>query len=133
MEQNSTFEFSIQIAGLPTRLSFVGLAEEKANRLSDYYSAFFQEKQSEEFTIKILIEQGDPFITPEGQSSWLVETTNRNGRIEFRSFFECGWVDIASRYGELVMRPEGDPENFFASCTPGGCWMSKHCWFMRAG
>ena len=58
------------------------------------------------------VEEGGPFI-PIEPGPWKIETAmDEEGNVHFKSFFEDGWFNLQSSRGELVMRPQGNPENF---------------------
>jgi hypothetical protein len=56
--------------------------------------------------------EGAPFIAPDGHRTWQVQTEQADSRVTFRSFYEAGWIDRGQGCAHLVMRPEGNPENF---------------------
>jgi hypothetical protein len=108
------FELGISIAGMPTRLFFNGLPPEKQALLQAGYSAFstHAERGGEpDVQIQAWVEPGDPFI-PFRPGPWVVNTSMHGERVEFVSHQEKGWFDLQSRRGELVLRPEGNPENY---------------------
>ena len=81
-------------------------------RLAEHYAAFIVPLQPSALAIRVRVEPGVAYILPHLSRAWQIRSTRRGGRLEFESHFETGWVDWARGQGSLVMRPEGDPENF---------------------
>jgi hypothetical protein len=63
-------------------------------------------------SIRIRTEPGPEFIRLNVSPTWQILTNERDGLIQFESYYEKGWVDRQKGLGELVMRPQGDPENY---------------------
>lgn len=106
------YELGISIAGMPVALSLGNLDEATRRQIEDRYAAFAEDQNPRMPGVKIEIEPGPPFIPFRVGSSWEIRTSKRNGRIEFESHLEKGWINQTSGEGLLVMRPEGNPENF---------------------
>jgi hypothetical protein len=115
-EGSNSFELSISIAGISTRLFFSGLSAEKQRLLQTWYAAFSVSTDQvaacrDAVRIDVQVEPGDLFI-PFRPGPWLVQTFKRGDRVEFESHQEKGWFDLVSMQGELTLRPDGNPENF---------------------
>lgn len=110
------FEICFSIAGMPARLSVLGLSSEKQALLQSWYAAFLIDPGSDDlgddlWQIQVQVEAGDLFI-PFQTGLWQVHTYPSDERIEFISHQEKGWFSLPEKRGELTMRPEGNPENF---------------------
>ena len=101
----------ICIGMMPTRLVLMGFSSSKEERLRNDYAAFTFPGSENIPYLTIDIEHGDTFNRVE-KGEWLVRSSISSGKIKFTSYYEQGWFDLNSMQGELVMRPEGDPENF---------------------
>lgn len=108
---SDSFELCFSVAGISTRLIFNGLPWDKAAQFADWYSAFATQANQSDDRVEIWIEPGDPFL-PFKPGPWLVQTTQCGPRLEFLSHLEKGWFNLAEKRGELVLRLEGNPENF---------------------
>jgi hypothetical protein len=104
--------FTVSIADLPVMLDLTQCDSSTRSRIAEHYNEFIVPSEPAEFSIRVRIEPGSPFIQPTAASTWQVKTIESNGRIEFESFFETGWADRTTGEGELVLRAEGEPENF---------------------
>ena len=102
----------ISIADWQLALYLNGDDSAKWTRLAEYYSAFIVPMQPAAFTVRVQMIPGDPFIPLEAGKTWQIRSALRDGRLEFESHFEKGWADSTTGRGELVMRPNGDLENF---------------------
>ena len=81
-------------------------------RIAARYAAFRAPAAPPLLSVRVRVEPGDDFIPIAGVKTWQIRTAARDGRIEFESHFEKGWVDRAAGQGELVLRPRGDIENY---------------------
>ena len=102
----------ISIADWPLILDLDGCDAGKWTRLAEYYAAFIMPMKSAAFSVRVQMIPGDPYIPLEAGKTWQVCSTVVAGRLDFESHFEKGWADWTTGQGELVMRPDGDPENF---------------------
>jgi len=106
-------ELTISIADLPITLCLEWLDQAARAKIVTRYSDFIVPAAPAEFTISIRVEPGAEFIPFGIAPSWQIRTSRQDQRIDFESHCEKGWVDYASRRGELVIRPRGsDIENF---------------------
>lgn len=108
----SAHALTVQIADLPVTFELGGCDPATRTRLRERYDAFIVPLQPAALAVRVRVEAGPAYIPLGSTTTWQVRTTGRNGRTEFESFHEKGWADRATRRGELVMRPQGDPENF---------------------
>ncbi len=111
MGRISDFDFEFSIAEICTRLVFLNFPVEKAEKFFDDYAAFAVSEKQVTPPISVRIEAGPLFI-PLSPHGLQIKTSNQSGRIEFVSYHEKGWFDQKTRQGELILRPEGHPENF---------------------
>jgi hypothetical protein len=81
-------------------------------QIAEHYAAFLVPMPARAFTIDVRSEPGAPYLSPAAFREWQIRSTLRAGRLEFLSFFEKGWVDWATGQGALVLRTQGNPENF---------------------
>ena len=102
----------ISIADWTVHLNLAECDNPVRQRLVEHYQAFLVSPSSGKISIRLQVELGDQYIPLSNSPVWQVRTTEQNGRIEFLSHFEKGWVDRVAGRGELVLRPQGDPENF---------------------
>lgn len=109
---NSPHDLSLSIAALPVTISLGGLEQSSQRLIVERYAAFAVPERARAPRFELHIEPGPPFIPFQVGGSWQVRTTASEGRIEFESHLEKGWIDISGGEGSLVMRPEGNPENF---------------------
>lgn len=116
MSDNPTaFELSISVAGMHTRLDIDGLTPEVQALLKTWYSPFLvQAVQAGDLRaahIKARVEPGQNFI-PFEPGPWQIRTARHGEQIEFESYQEQGWYNLADQRGELILRPGGNPENY---------------------
>ncbi len=103
---------TIGIADIPVQLEF-NCADATRAQIVERYAPFVIPSQPPRLTIRVSEAPGDPFIPLRNDgSAWEIRTRAENGRIDFESYFEKGEVDRAAARGEVVLRPDGDPENF---------------------
>jgi hypothetical protein len=103
---------TIRIADWDTTLQLAECDDTTRARLTDHYAAFIVPPSSDTLAIRVRVEPGPAYIQHGVSPAWQVRSAMREGRLEFLSHFESGAVDWAARQGILVMRSEGDPENF---------------------
>lgn len=103
---------TISIADIPITLTLDDCDAKKRAWIVERYADFTVPEQSALVTVRVRVEPGAAYIPINIAPTWQIRTALRNGRIEFESYYESGWVDRASGQGELVMREQGDPENF---------------------
>jgi hypothetical protein len=61
--------------------------------------------------LRIEVYAGTRFI-PVRSGPWIIELTEDGGRLNYRSHFDAGWVEIEGGRGFLEIAPEADVENF---------------------
>lgn len=98
-------------------------------RIAERYAAFVVATQPTALSIHVRVEPGPAYIPFDLAPTWQIRTAARDGRIEFESHLEKGWIvdpatsamvdraagtcpERSRREGALVLRPRGDPENF---------------------
>jgi hypothetical protein len=107
-----TNALTLRIADLPITLRLEDCADATRARIVEHYQAFLVPASSGMFSIRVRVEVGGAYIEPRRAQTWQIRTWTRNGRVHFESYYEAGWFDRATGQGELVMRPQGNPENF---------------------
>lgn len=107
--QTTSPQFTISIAEIPVTLDLTNCDRDLRARLAEKYADFIVPAQAP-IQISISVEPGTKFLP--FAPTWQVRTSQQNGRLNFESHYEKGWVERGSRHAELVMREEGDPENF---------------------
>jgi hypothetical protein len=69
-------------------------------------------------SIQVRVEDGPPFVRPAaGERTWCIETEHAGTRLWYKSYCERGWLDLAAGLGQLVLRPQGQIENFLRLTT----------------
>ncbi len=106
-----TMTFTISIAEIPVQLH-LECSDATRTKIADHYAAFAIPGSGRAFSIHIWQQSGGEYIPFDGSSAWQIRTHAENGRIEFESHYEKGWADCKRERGELIIRPQGDPENF---------------------
>jgi hypothetical protein len=112
MIAHSTQSFSFCIAGFPMTLDLTECDESVRLRLVERYGAFAAPTLAPVFSIRVRVESGGEYIPIEVGRNWQIRTLEHDGHIDFTSYYEQGWADRTTGRGELVMRPQGDMENF---------------------
>jgi hypothetical protein len=107
----SSHAINFNIAEMSTCLSIDLPLSERMEGFLSRYKEFVSSDKRAAFSIGIQIEAGDPFIeiTP---GPLEVQTHLTGHRVEFESHQEKGWFDLEGRIGQLILRPEGSPENY---------------------
>lgn len=109
---DSSETLTLRIADLPVSLVLADLNAATRAQMLERYAAFRVPPQSAAVTIRVCVEPGAAYIPLNHAPTWQIRTAVRDGRIEFMSHFEMGWIERAVGQGALVLRPQGDPENF---------------------
>ncbi len=121
MTDHSPNQLTINIADWPVTLDLAfGDGAIRAKVLEDY-SAFLVPPQSDSLALRLTVEPGPLYIPVVPGGDWQIQTTCENGRIDFESHYERGWLDKRQNLGELTMRPEGSPENFLRVLYAWNC------------
>jgi hypothetical protein len=108
--KNTDFDLSLSIAGINVQLAFSGDELLNKDRIRQDYSGFAANDLGSPSKIKIQVEGGENFpLIPGGTAIRIIV---QDGRIKFYSEFENGWLDLDAKYGELIIRPTGSPENY---------------------
>lgn len=106
-------QLTISIADLPITLQLDQLDVATRTKIVEHYGDFIVPSAQAHYWVKVRVEPGAEFIPFGFSMAWQIRTTRQNDRIDFESHCEKGWVDGATRRGELVIRPRGgDIENF---------------------
>jgi hypothetical protein len=75
------------------------------------YFQFLSDPQTLGFVIDVCVEEGDPFVAI-NPGPWEIHTRRIDNLVEFESYMEKGWFNLAAMQGKLVLRPGGNPENY---------------------
>jgi hypothetical protein len=103
----------IAIGGIPAVLDLSSLSEARRALVHEYYGPFRSEEISGAIRVHMTVEPSPPFISPEGHRELQIRTwRNSDGTLSFSSFFEEGAIDFDSGTASVVLREEGNPENF---------------------
>ena len=103
---------SLAIAGIPITLAIGSLDLNRRRRLAAQYEPFAAPLSNNAVHVVLQVVDGAPFISPDGQPAWQVKTWREGEHIHFRSFYEDGWIACDRSVAHLVLRAEGNPENF---------------------
>lgn len=109
----NTNQFTISIADLPVQLDLGECAPLIKARVWDHYQAFVVSHSDPLYRVQFHIEPGEPFIPFSQGGTWQIRSKESQGRIEFESHLEKGWMNPATGQAELTLRESGEPENFF--------------------
>ncbi len=104
---------NISIAHIPVQLELEGLPQAVRDQIIENYTAFTDQSAAAGIQVKIRVEDAAPFIAPEYHAVWQVQTSRKKELIEFKSFYEQGWINLRARQAEVTLNPKGHPENFF--------------------
>jgi len=102
----------LSIADIPVTLRLDGCDAPTRAHIAERYAAFVAPTSTPALSLALSVEPGPAYIPFETNGVWQIHTSAHNGRIEFESHLEKGWVERTAGNGALVMRPQGDPENF---------------------
>jgi hypothetical protein len=130
--------FTIRIADWDTTLDLAECDDAARARLLEHYAAFVVPESPHAFTLRVQVEPGAAYISPDSSQVWQIRSALRDGRLEFLSHYESGEMDWTTRQGTLVMRPPGDPENFLRvlyawRCLQGGALLLHASGIIRHG
>ncbi len=112
MDWNSNDIYEISIADIHVQLQLAGCEPATRAKILEDYEAFHVPPQAGLGVVCLQTEPGPPFVPIQSGGSWEIHAARREGRLEFESYFEKGWIEVATGAGQLVLRPEGSPENF---------------------
>lgn len=102
----------ISIAGMRITLLLGELGSADRARIVGRYADFAVADNRRTPSLQLRAEPGPPFVPFQNGVGWQIRTVARGNRIEFESHLEAGWIDRDTGQGSLVIRPEGNPENF---------------------
>jgi hypothetical protein len=102
-------EIGIEIAGIRVAL----LVDDPATnqQIREQYASFLSGSGAPELRVRVRVEEGDTFV-PLIPGPWVIDTEHENGRLDFKSYLEKGFVHFPSGEGSLVLRPNALVENF---------------------
>ncbi|MBI5034859.1 MAG: hypothetical protein HZB51_30410 [Chloroflexi bacterium] len=131
-------QLTISIADWIITLDLVHCDDPMRNRINKWYSAFVVSPSADAMTIDVKVEVGPEYIPFKGNKSWQIKTSTQNGRIEFESHLEKGWFDRQAKLGQVVLRPNGDLENYLRVlyawfCVDHGSLLLHSCGIIRDG
>jgi len=82
-----------------------------AQQILDRYADFLSPDSTPEVTVEIEVREGVQFV-PLKPGLYVINSSFRDSRLTFESYFEAGSVDMATGQGRLLMAPRGNVENF---------------------
>ncbi|MBI5305273.1 MAG: hypothetical protein HY868_24290 [Chloroflexi bacterium] len=103
---------TINIADIPTTLVRDEFDADIEKHIVEHYSAFVVPPRSDALAVRLHVEPGPPYIPLDISPTWQIHTERHGDRIDFESYYEKGWADLATCQGELILRPQGTTENF---------------------
>ena len=106
------YTLSLSIAEIPVTLQLHNLDEPMCARIAERYQAFEAASSPGAVSIDVYVEPGPEYIPFQSAATWQIKTSLQDGRLEFESHLEKGWIDLTANHGMLTLRPNGDPENF---------------------
>jgi hypothetical protein len=112
MTRHTMLPLALSIADIPVKLWLHNLDEPVRSRILDRYAAFVAVAPPTAISIDVHVEPGSEYIPFGSTPSWQIKSSVQDGRLEFESHREKGWVDLSIGRGALTLRPKGDPENF---------------------
>jgi hypothetical protein len=75
------------------------------------YADFLSPDGTPEVTVQVEVREGVQFV-PLEPGLYVINSSFQDGRLTFESYFEAGFVDMASGQGHLLIAPCGSIENF---------------------
>jgi len=103
---------TLNIADILTTLDLTGCDATARARIVERYAEFTVPPSPALVTIRLRTELGPQYIPVTPGEVWQIRTHRHDDHIDFESYFEKGWVDLAAGQGELTLRRQGNPENF---------------------
>lgn len=108
---HSSHTLTVSIAEIEVKMYF-DCADASRLKIIEQYAEFSVSDSTQAFSLQIREQDGDEYIPIDSSPIWQVRTHAVNDRMEFESYYEKGWADRGSGRGELILRPQGDPENY---------------------
>lgn len=103
---------TIRIAEIPLCLE-LACGDATRAKIAERYAPFSIPPVPDALTLRIEQKPGSPFIPLKNDgTAWQIRTAEKDGRIDFESHYERGWLDRSAARGELTLRSDGDAENF---------------------
>ena len=103
---------TISIADIPVTLVLDDCDDTSRAWIIDRYAAFTVFDRLPRVSIRVRVEKGPLYIPIGTAATYQIRTTVHDGRIDFTSYYEIGWMDRTTGQAEIVMRPGGSTENF---------------------
>lgn len=75
------------------------------------YAEFIVVEGQSPITVQVKVSPGARFIEPQ-PGPWVIETARHGNRLNYRSYFDAGWLDLARGVGRLEIAPDTEVENF---------------------
>lgn len=122
-EQQTQDMLTVSIADMPVALQLADCAPDPRRRIAEHYAAFEIPPVETAIQVRVLTEPGPDFIPFRWGAPWQINTSFRDGRIEFESYFEAGWADLNRGQGSLTLRARGNPENYLRVLFAWLCMM----------
>ena len=104
---------ALDVAALPSNLLAGMLSDYSPFLLADQEWGRHPAGEKEvDLKVSLTVAAGSHFVEPAAGHSWRIDTRCERGRLNYESYYELGWLDLASHCGHLLLRPEAQPENF---------------------
>jgi hypothetical protein len=131
-----TCHHTLDIAGIRVSLDASGLPPAAAAGLWADYAPFLRPADGDpagaDLHITLAVEPGPWFLPPIPGETWRIATRQAGSRLLYTSHYEQGWLDLPASRGFLLLRPQGQVENFlrvaYAALAPG-----HHALLLHAG
>src|SRR5262249_49951660 len=83
----------------------------KRAAVRERYREFIVSDVVPELTIRVEVRDGARFV-PLRSGPWIVELKDEGSRLNYRSHYDAGWIDIERGRGFVELAPEADIENY---------------------
>ncbi len=102
----------------PVRIDIAGIAvaveiedDEMRAALCERYAEFIIARAEPQVTVTVKVAAGARFV-PLRSGPWIIELDEKGDRLNYRSHFDSGWMEIEAGKAFLEIAPEADIENF---------------------
>ena len=99
----------INIAGIAVALAIDD--DEKRAAVRERYAEFIAASPRPQVTVRVKVAAGARFV-PLRSGPWVIELDEKGDRLDYRSHFDAGWMEIGAGKAFLEIAPEADIENF---------------------
>lgn len=85
--------------------------DEKRAAVRERYREFIAARAEPLVTVRVKVSNGARFV-PLRSGPWIIELDEKGDRLDYRSHFDAGWMEIEAGKAFLEIAPEADIENF---------------------